>query len=300
MPEKGRTQPTHHTNRRRMSCRGSVLNVMRTEKRVSQWLIDPHHSEFISMWDIAMSVVLVFTALVSPVEVALLDPPQDLASSGLFWCNRIVDIFFIADMVIQFFLITEADSRSSNQEQMLLVTHRAIARKYLRGWFWIDLISILVSGLDFVGAGGGDLYRLQSVRVLRCIRLVKIVRLLRMSRIIKRYETRLALNYSLMSLMRAAFYVFLGSHWIGCVWALQATVSSDITRTWLGVDGVYCTPRGPNETLSDPLRKDYECVSAFDSRRRRIRARDSRSFDAVTSGFHLCRPNANGCASMDT
>jgi hypothetical protein len=58
-------------------------------------------------WDIIIVVAIMFTALVTPFEIALLDPAEfnDISSwDALFVMNRGVDVVFISDLFIQFFL----------------------------------------------------------------------------------------------------------------------------------------------------------------------------------------------------
>ena len=54
------------------------------------------------------------------------------------------------------------------------------------------------------------------------MRLVKLVRLLRGARMFKRWEARLAINYSTLTLALCLIGVLISSHWFACVWALQA------------------------------------------------------------------------------
>jgi len=64
-----------------------------------KYIIDPE-SKYVHKWDIVILISLLFTALVTPYEVALLSTQID----ALFFLNRIIDIFFLKDMVMNFFL----------------------------------------------------------------------------------------------------------------------------------------------------------------------------------------------------
>ena len=48
-------------------------------------------------------LALVFTAVVTPVEVAFIAPPET-ADEPLFIINRLVDLAFLIDLVLQFFI----------------------------------------------------------------------------------------------------------------------------------------------------------------------------------------------------
>jgi len=85
-----------------------------------------------------------------------------------------------------------------------------------------------------------------------------VLRLMRASRMLKRYQTRISINYSLLSLMKSGFMIALVAHWMACAWALQAYLGENLIDTWLGDDG-YCTlPLNATGTTSI----DFECRNA--------------------------------------
>jgi len=135
-------------------ARPSVMVIK--EKR--WWLIDPRSargSRFIGRLDLATSLALVFTALVTPFEVAYLPAPIS-AADPLFIVNRIVDAVFLFDMFVAFILMTEIqEEKNGSFRTIWLDTPSSIALHYMRTWFAIDLISILVSGVDIVSVMGG-------------------------------------------------------------------------------------------------------------------------------------------------
>ena len=150
--------------------------------------IDPRKSKRIGYWDGLTSAALIYTAFVTPAEVALLECATSLFEP-LFMINRIVDTIFFVDMLVQFFLMVEKQApASSSKGTIWLSSPGAIAKNYLTSWFLLDLTSILVSVFDFMcfdfvsellGGGSGDLTKLKILRVLRVLRLVKLVRLAR-------------------------------------------------------------------------------------------------------------------------
>ena len=58
------------------------------------WFLLMPDSKYMQKWDIVTMFALVFTALVTPYEVALLTTKID----GLFFVNRGIDIIFVKDM----------------------------------------------------------------------------------------------------------------------------------------------------------------------------------------------------------
>lgn len=133
-------------------------------------MIDPH-GQFVKVWDSVVFGALFFTAIVTPFEVAYLEPSLD----ALFLVNRLIDALFVTvrgararrrrarpqrgspdtglpqDMVCQFFMgYTDALG-------VWCTDRREIAARYLRGWFSIDLLSIMP--FDVIGVLTGACLR---------------------------------------------------------------------------------------------------------------------------------------------
>jgi hypothetical protein len=138
---------------------------------------------------------------------------------------------------------------------------QTIARSYLRGWFTLDILSLVPSAFDLIpliAVGSGDppapkwrgcgtsrclsqqdssasiIARFKAFRVIRVCRLIKLTRLLRASRMLKRWETRMSLNYASLALLRVVFVYFIASHWAACVLLLPTTFTDSPMETWLG------------------------------------------------------------------
>jgi nitrate reductase NapE component len=47
------------------------------------------------------------------------------------------------------------------------------------------------------------------------------MRLLRASRIAKRWETRMSIDYAMLSIAKCIIGVLVAAHWMACVWVLQ-------------------------------------------------------------------------------
>jgi len=226
-------------------------------QRQTYFLIDPRTSKRIGQWDALTTLALVYTALVTPAEVALVEPART-PLEPMFLINRLIDIIFLLDMVVQFCLMVEKQQPQSSQGTLWLLKPSSIAREYLKGWFALDLLSVFVSVFDLMGLDAlkplfedssansdGDateeLSNLKVLRVLRVLRLIKLARLIRASRMVKRWESRLAVNYALLALSKAIVTMVIMAHWIACVWTLQARIQSDLGLTWMGrLD--YCSP----------------------------------------------------------
>ena len=202
-------------------------------------VLDPRTNNYVAYWDLVTTLALVFTALVTPYEVAFLSPPPVSArmTNGLFWTNRVVDMVFILDMVLQFRMVyKKEDVREGTR---WITDGRQIAKHYLFSfWFVLDFFSVSTLVFDFTG--NDDTEDLKVLRTVRTLRLIKLVKLLRGSRILKRWEMHLSINYSYLTLSSVMIAIVLTCHWTACLWGIQALFEP--LDSWPGSfgDPPYC------------------------------------------------------------
>ena len=82
------------------------------------WLIDPRVSKRVGYWDALTAMALIFTATITPYEVGFL-PTADSLLNPLFLLNRVVDVIFILDMLIQFFTMYSHEVTTRGTPQSL-------------------------------------------------------------------------------------------------------------------------------------------------------------------------------------
>ena len=229
------------TPTRSLDSRTRAENLrLRINSTKSRCLVDPRTSKHLPTWDGVTTLAIMFTAFVTPYEVSFL-PSATSADDGLFLVNRFIDLIFIVDMLLAFRLIYSTGDA-------WIVEPRRIATNYLRGWFAIDIVSVGVSSVDILAimsasdsAGASSLNSLRILRALRAVRLIKLVRLLRASRIFKRWESRFAINYTLLEMAKCLVAMLVFSHWAACFWALQAfLLHASPLESWMGNAG-YCS-----------------------------------------------------------
>ena len=86
------------------------------------------------MWDLFIVVLLILVCLIIPIRLAF---SNDETTSWLMF-YVITDLLFLTDIILTFF------SAVSDDKLVYEITNKKeIARKYLKGWFWIDFVSIL-------------------------------------------------------------------------------------------------------------------------------------------------------------
>lgn len=177
-------------------------------------LIDPRRNRFCPIWDVVMLLALAFTAIVTPVEVSIID--EGACVTPLWMCNRVIDILFAVDIVLIF-----NTAYAEGEREQYVYSRAKIAKKYISSWFFIDLFSILpffvfnfvllnppVQGYlgcnsalgkgdrfdlqiatygrdDVLDVLGDDAASKQLVRGMSAIKAIKLLRMLKLARIFK-------------------------------------------------------------------------------------------------------------------
>ena len=120
-------------------------------------------------------------------------------------------------------------------------------------------LSIAASAFDIAALTGEDnensnLSSLQAIRLVRAFRLVKLIRLMRASRMLKRWESRVSINYGAINLAKSAITVLVLAHWFACVWGCARTPepicpasAAPRSRT-----AGQCVPRATSSALASP------------------------------------------------
>jgi len=173
-------------------------------------------SEFLRSWDLVTATLLVFVAVVTPFELGFMETDVESVNGlVLFSVNRLVDLVFFVDILMQM------NTSCVDGAGRVVFARRKIFKEYAKGWLWIDLASIFPFELTIVILTGfknpdPEQQRLKAVRFLRLLRLLKLLRILRGSRIFQRWETRVTLNYAVLSLQKYLAVCLFAAHWIGC------------------------------------------------------------------------------------
>ena len=93
-----------------------------------------HGNKYKIVFDLWILVLLLIVSLIVPVRLAFAEKD----SNDWFIFYIITDTFFFIDIVLTFFT-----SVTDEKKVYEITDKKVIAKKYLKGWFWVDLISIL-------------------------------------------------------------------------------------------------------------------------------------------------------------
>jgi len=201
-------------------------------------------SPFMRRWDLISVWLLLFTALVTPFEVAFI---ADDPFSPMYFVNLVVNLAFFFDLCLNFCLMYY-DPR----EQKMISDRRKVAKRYLRGFFLIDLVSVMPYD-DITRMTGGS-SNLKILRVVRIIRLAKLLRILRSARIFARFENNMVINYGVLKLTKFVVGTLFIAHWMACLWHLIKVIE-DADCNWVSeyYHGACVDPVGFRD--EDPVSK---------------------------------------------
>ena len=105
-----------------------LVPVTTTEVQKHWWIINPDSNRFSHVWQVMTNCALAFVALVTPLQVGLLEIRWD----ALFFITWCVDIIFMIDMVLQFITMYP---RTTARGLELEYRPWKIAKHYLLTWF---------------------------------------------------------------------------------------------------------------------------------------------------------------------
>lgn len=232
---------------------------LRTLKR-HRYIIDPHATPWVRKWDVCMMFALAFTVVVTPVEVAYLDEGEHITL--LFWLNRIVDLIFLFDLLLTFNLAYQMPPEKGGH---YVFNRWMVTRRYLAGWFMVDLFSVLpffLITLDYDDPFGGNVKSDSTVtltaarvpvmfRVVKLLRMLKLTRVFKASKVFERTVLDVALHhwewtFAVLKLLKLVFLLCVYAHLQACVWGLLSAWMPE--PNWISeFDQLYTDFENPGE-----------------------------------------------------
>jgi len=203
-------------------------------------IIDPTKSRFLNYWDSLVALLIIGAVFLVPFETAFLKPRLDL----LFALNCCIDFVFFVDLILQFFT-----ARSCPYNPYLLLREPGpIAAAYLRGWFWLDLISVVPADICCIALEGRVNRRKHGTLLL--VRLVRLLRLARIVRIFDRWHNSVGYSNTTIQIVRFVVMLSVTSHWAACIWGGIALANFS-EHTW--IHAVQASKGGPDEIYTSIL-----------------------------------------------
>lgn len=129
------------------------------------------------LWDLWILFLLLLVSLIVPVRLAFVEEE----TLEWFLVYLITDAFFLLDIFLTFF------TTISDQEKVYEISdRRIIARRYIKGWFIIDVLSILPIDIIMLGTGEATVL----ARFAKIGKLYKLIRMFRLAKVLKLLKSR--------------------------------------------------------------------------------------------------------------
>lgn len=160
-----------------------------------KWMIS-YSSDTRLYWDCWIIILAIWNSLYIPYDIAF--SPSISDNWLMIFFNALIDFNFFIDIILTF----RTTYYDSDGEEVF--DWKKIAKKYLLGRFFIDLISTIP--LDSMG----------NLPVLQTFQLLKLFRLSRISKIIKNLPLKEDLK-TIIKVLNLIFMLFIYIHCIACI-----------------------------------------------------------------------------------
>jgi CRP-like cAMP-binding protein len=194
-------------------------------------------STFKQVWNAFIVALLAYTATVMPYHMAFIETNS---TGAWFIIDTVIDVCFFLDIIVIFFSAYEENDGS------IVTAHRRIAWKYLRTWFFIDLIAVFPfellerdSSEDSVSSSGGYKHLLRLIRLPRLYRIIRIVRLLKFARknreneLLEKLQDLFQLNTGFVRSLTFVVTLLTVVHIAGCLWFMLARLEGFLPDSWI-------------------------------------------------------------------
>ncbi|CAE7292067.1 Kcnh7 [Symbiodinium sp. CCMP2592] len=195
-----------------------------------QRFVIPPQNKFQVLWSIVCSLLILWDAITIPLE--MFNVPEFgavLDTVGIFSF-----VFWMVDIPLHFFFGVQLEGTTELRPQKL-------AQLYLRSWFLVDLVVVLIDWMLFLleaaVTSSDETSVLKSARYLRTLRLLRLFRLLRVVKLYR--ELSLLANrflstyaYMVMKVVAGLCVMLAINHLIACAWYGIGSWS-DGDNTWI-------------------------------------------------------------------
>ena len=164
-------------------------------------------------------------------EIAFID-----SDVTLFYINLVVDIYFLVDLLVNFNL-----AFYDRERDRWVLNLWPIAVEYIKGWFFLDLIScfpfeavvMLQSGATFgeIFMYSNDRHKSGSmvIRMAKLLRLPRLLRMLRFGRVISRLASKVNVSFKLTTMLKYTALLLVTTHLFACMIRLVGAMCPQYT-----------------------------------------------------------------------
>lgn len=180
-------------------------------------IISPY-GYFSQSWNIVICLVMIYVVTIYPLRLSLIEDEADWISTDLF-----VDGVFLLDIVINSLTAYE------DLKGALVFQWHKIMIHYIKGFFFIDLISAFPFYLAIEGTNSGKMPALYKLT-----KLPRLFRLVKVSSFFTKLFINLKLSRQMLETLKFSLFVLFFIHLTGCVWIMLALIEQS-EDSWLSV-----------------------------------------------------------------
>lgn len=168
---------------------------------------------FRQAWDVVQVFLLLYVAVSVPFRVAF--SRDAVPFSAIFWWEVCIDVYFWVDIVINF------RTFYYDLDGLLVIDEKKVCKRYLRGWFLIDVVScapVMYIEMLMYGTEDRQSTDLIALKSLRLLRMAKLLRLARIKHLVARLEMRYKSLARCGRVAKICFSILLSAHFVACLW----------------------------------------------------------------------------------
>eukprot|EP00929_Paragymnodinium_shiwhaense_P070400 TRINITY_DN35656_c0_g1_i1.p1 TRINITY_DN35656_c0_g1~~TRINITY_DN35656_c0_g1_i1.p1 ORF type:complete len:1044 (-),score=245.24 TRINITY_DN35656_c0_g1_i1:345-3476(-) len=199
--------------------------IVESDLRFVRALMLTPYSKPRMIWDSLSFLLITYDAVTIPLQA--FDPP-DVVYEATSWISR---FFWALDIFVSFL------TGYYREDELLEMRLGAVAMKYLRTWFMLDLVIVLSNWLEVI-----SIFQLvKSVRALKLVRVLRMMRVVRLAMNAQAMST--SFSYRLrseqltivLSVVKMLVVIMFAMHILACLWYLVGTFHDDsgLVTTWI-------------------------------------------------------------------
>ena len=192
------------------------------QEKAECFIINPR-SKLKTIWDIFIVILLLYTSIFLPYQLAF----DEYINESWESIDDVLDIIFLADIILNFNTAIILNNGKVVNEL------KEIAYRYLKTWFFIDLISSLP--LNRVAQFSGQRRESSFNRFLRILKINRVYRISKFFKVIKSLKFSHK-SSNVVSVLSMLFYflltLILSIHILACIWYYIYKINPHKHNSW--------------------------------------------------------------------
>ncbi|KAJ8605614.1 hypothetical protein CTAYLR_000080 [Chrysophaeum taylorii] len=211
------------------------------------------------VWDCVVCVLILFSVLVVTYRIGF-SVELEKKDEPWFTLEYLIDGLFALDIGICF-------NTAFISDVMLISGRYEIAKQYIKGWFWVDLLSTLpLDRLHTLSSGGNSQFlgSLRLLKSLRLIRIAKITRVMKLHNMVDTLEELCGINPAVLKPVKPMIITTFVAHLFSCVFFNAGRRFRRCHRgSWLDERCVWHSPSNRGDVVVAVVNNSTEASSSF-------------------------------------